>query len=182
MPKSLETFTVSVVVVCCIIASAEVWEADFGDDGDIDDESFDSINVDDDLIADLLVWNDEVYDDFADCNKLVVSLDAAIAAAAARAGEARWLVEMLDEVEDNDDGGFSGLVEHELLLDVEQSLELSLELGNLSFSIDFSNDFLSELEWEFHWFDDVFFQEGSWLSLMGFIKWPILSLLFDNLS
>ena len=53
---------------------------------------------------------------------------------------------MQDEDEDNDDGGFSGLVEHELLLDVEQSLELSLELGNLSFSIDFSNDFLSELE------------------------------------
>ena len=52
-------------------------------------DAWGSFDVDDDLIADLLVWNDEVYDDFADCNKLVVSLDAAIAAAAARAGEAR---------------------------------------------------------------------------------------------
>ena len=89
MPESLDTFSVSVAVVCCVIVSVKIGEADFGDDGDIDDESFDSANVDDDLIADLLVWNDEVYDDFADCNKLVVSLDAAIAAAAARAGEAR---------------------------------------------------------------------------------------------
>ena len=52
---------------------------------------------------------------------------------------------MLDEDEDNDDGGFSGLVEHELLFDATLSLELSLELGNLSFSIDLSKDFLSEL-------------------------------------
>ena len=89
MPESLDTFSVSVAVVCCVIVSVKIGEADFGDDGDIDDEEFVSVNVDDDLIADLLVWNDEVYDDFADCNKLVVSLDAAIAAAAARAGEAR---------------------------------------------------------------------------------------------
>ena len=92
MLESLGSFIASVVRVCLVVISVEVGDEDFGDDGDIDDEGFVSVNVDDDLIADLLVWNDEVYDDFADCNKLdalVVSLDAAIAAAAARAGEAR---------------------------------------------------------------------------------------------
>ena len=73
----------------CFIASVEIGDEDFGDDGDIDDKSFVSENVEDGLIVDLLDWNDVVYDDIVDLDRLGISLGAAIAAAAARAGEAR---------------------------------------------------------------------------------------------
>ena len=77
------------VTACCINASVVLVDEDFGDDGDIDEENFESKNLDDGLIDDLVVWNDEVYDDIVDCSKLFFSLGAAIAAAAARVGEAR---------------------------------------------------------------------------------------------
>ena len=62
---------------------------DLGDDGDVNEEVLVSGNEVDSLAVDLIDCNDGILDDVAEVIKLFAPLDAAIAAAAARAGDVR---------------------------------------------------------------------------------------------